>query len=149
MQINTDCLIFCLSSDNGRFLATGTNDGDIDVFVSFSLQRIYRVPQVHKFFVSGVEFLPATQTSLELVGDEAEIALISVSGDKQIVMHKIPKRGKCSSNESHLPRRLQLLVIRLILGYFFPLATLGFLGSFLFFVFFMFCIYLAMNVLDL
>lgn len=95
------------------------------MFVSFSLQRIYRVAQVHKFFVSGVEFLPATQTSLELVGDEAEIALISVSGDKQIVMHKIPKRGKCSSNESHLPRRLQLLVIRLILGYIFPLSNTG------------------------
>ena len=85
--------IFLEFSDNGRFLATGTMDGDVDVYICSSLQRCYRVAQVHQFFVWAVEFMPSTQASLELVGGQAEAALISVSGDRQIMMHKIPKRG--------------------------------------------------------
>ncbi|KAI2810125.1 hypothetical protein RDWZM_002809 [Blomia tropicalis] len=107
-------------SDNGQFLSIGSNDGDVDVYISFSLQRCYHVSNVHKFFVSSVEFLPSTQATLELIGDEAEVALVSVSGDNQIVMHKIPRR-----------------------------ATLSFCGSFAFFVIFMLFIYIGMNYMDL
>src|SRR5699024_8156506 len=100
------------------------------------------VAQVHQFFVSAVEFMPSTQTSLELVGNHSEAALISVSGDKQIVMHKIPKRGMVLDIDLVQSRLLTIYILLL-----FP-ETLSFFGSFLFFVFFTFCIYLMVNYLD-
>ena len=134
--------IFLEFSDNGRFLAIGNVRGDVDVYICSSLQRCYRVAQVHQFFVSAVEFMPSTQTSLELVGNHSEAALISVSGDKQIVMHKIPKRGMVLDIDLVQSRLLTIYILLL-----FP-ETLSFFGSFLFFVFFTFCIYLMVNYLD-
>ncbi|XP_075592031.1 guanine nucleotide-exchange factor SEC12 isoform X2 [Dermatophagoides farinae] len=89
-----DVPLFAMAiSDDGRFLAVGKQTGDIDVFIAFSLQRCYQFSQAHNIFVTGIEFLSTTQASLELVGGDVDAALVSVSVDNRIVLHKIPKRG--------------------------------------------------------
>lgn len=139
-----DVPLFAMAiNDDGRFLAVGKQTGDIDVFIAFSLQRCYHFSQAHNIFITGIEFLQTTQASLELVGGDVDAALVSVSVDNRIVLHKIPKRGKFDL------KKLIIIVINCNQIFFFITATLGFFGSFLFFVMFILFIYVVMNYFDL
>ncbi|KAI7685798.1 hypothetical protein SSS_04726 [Sarcoptes scabiei] len=105
-------------SDNGRFLAVGKQTGDVDVYLTSSLQRCYQLQQAHNIFVTAIEFLPSLPSTTELVGGQIDAALISVSVDNRIVLHKIPHKD-----------------------------TLGFFGSFTFFILFIVSVYLFMSLL--
>lgn len=84
---------FIQFSNDGRFLAIGKQTGDVDVYIAFSLQRCYHFVQAHNIFVTGIEFLSTSPATLELVGGNTEISLVSISVDNRIVLHKIPRRG--------------------------------------------------------
>lgn len=81
-------------SDDGRFIAVGNMEGYVDVYIAFSLQRIYRASEAHKFFITGLTFLPSTPESRQLVGTSVDTALVSISVDNTIILHKIPKQGE-------------------------------------------------------
>ncbi|XP_054165885.1 prolactin regulatory element-binding protein-like [Oppia nitens] len=106
-------------SDDGRFIGVGTLTGSVDVYIAFSLQRVYHLSAAHNIFVTAVEFLKSTEATQQLTGGN-EASLVSVSVDNHIVVHHIPKR-----------------------------ATLGFLGSTAFFIIFMLIIYILMSYLGI
>jgi len=108
-----------MNSDDGRFIGLGTSSGSVDVYISFSLQRVYHLANAHNLFVTGVEFLKSCVETEQLTGGY-DAALLSISVDNHIVVHEIPKR-----------------------------ATLGFIGSSTFFIVFMLIIYVLMNYLGL
>jgi len=76
----------------GKYLAVGSmTSGDIDIYISFSLQRLKHIPQVHKTFVTGLTFLPPAQPSEESVLANCDAAVVSISIDNQIKVHCIEK----------------------------------------------------------
>ncbi|CAG2102613.1 unnamed protein product [Medioppia subpectinata] len=102
-------------SDEGRYIGLGTLNGSVDVYIAFSLQRIYHLSSAHNIFVTGVEFLNSSVAAQQLTGGN-DASLVSVSVDNHIVVHQIPRR-----------------------------ATLGFIGSTAFFVMFMLIVYIVMS----
>lgn len=129
------------SSDNGRFLAVGKQTGDVDVYLTSSLQRCYQLQQAHNIFVTAIEFLPSLPSTTELVGGQIDAALISVSVDNRIVLHKIPHKGN-SLSKFHF----ESISINLKFSRSNP-DTLGFFGSFTFFILFIVSVYLFMSLL--
>jgi hypothetical protein len=87
-----DYLHYNNDSDDGRFVGLGTLEGSVDVYIAFSLQRVYHISQAHNIFVTGVEFLKSSVETQQLTGGN-DAALVSVSVDNHIVLHQIPKRG--------------------------------------------------------
>lgn len=79
-------------SDDGKFVAVGTMfSGSVDILIAFSLQRVLRVPGVHSMFVTGLEFLP-TKLDGPAVTSNSEAAVVSISVDNKICIHRIPFR---------------------------------------------------------
>ncbi|CAH1991477.1 unnamed protein product [Acanthoscelides obtectus] len=80
--------------DDGRFLAVGTMfSGSVSIYAAFSLQRILNVPGAHSMFVTGLEFLPASQENENhTVCSVAEAAVLSISVDNQVCIHTLPYR---------------------------------------------------------
>ena len=79
-------------SDNGRFVAVGTMfSGSIDMFITFSLQRVLHVAGAHSMFVTGLEFLP-TKCDGPTITSNAEAAVVSISVDNRICIHSLPFR---------------------------------------------------------
>ena len=86
-------------SEDGRFVGLGTLSGSVDVYIAYSLQRIYHLSSAHNIFVTGVEFLKSSDAAQQLTGGN-DASLVSVSVDNHIVVHQIPKRGlNCLSLE--------------------------------------------------
>ena len=79
-------------SEDGRFVGVGTLSGSVDVYIAFSLQRVYHLSSAHNIFVTGVEFLKCNSAAQQLTGGN-DASLVSVSVDNHIVVHQIPKRG--------------------------------------------------------
>ncbi|CAG2166269.1 unnamed protein product [Oppiella nova] len=79
-------------SEEGHYVGLGTLTGSVDVYIAFSLQRVYHLSAAHNIFVTGVEFLKSSVAAQQLTGGN-DASLVSVSVDNHIVVHQIPKRG--------------------------------------------------------
>ncbi|CAN8006225.1 unnamed protein product [Ixodes pacificus] len=114
-----DMLSSLAVSEDGRFVGVGHLSGAVEVYIAFSLQRLYRAEHAHNIFVTGLEFLKSCDETRRLAGNY-DASLISISVDNHIVAHHIP----------------------------FP-ATMGMMGLFAMFVGVLLMIYLLMDFLGL
>lgn len=79
-------------SDDGKFVAVGTmSSGTVDMFIAFSLQKVWHVPGAHRMFITDLEFLP-TKLDGPAITSNAEAAVVSCSVDNKICIHSIPFR---------------------------------------------------------
>ncbi|XP_037529939.1 prolactin regulatory element-binding protein isoform X2 [Rhipicephalus sanguineus] len=85
----TDVLSSLAVSEDGRFLGVGHLSGAVEVYIAFSLQRLYRAEHAHNIFVTGLEFLKSCDETRRLAGNY-DASLISISVDNHIVAHHIP-----------------------------------------------------------
>ncbi|XP_077495300.1 guanine nucleotide-exchange factor SEC12 [Amblyomma americanum] len=85
----TDVLSCLAVSEDGRFVGVGHLSGAVEVYIAFSLQRLYRAEHAHNIFVTGVEFLKSCDETRRLAGNY-DASLISISVDNHIVAHHIP-----------------------------------------------------------
>lgn len=105
-------------SDDGTYIAVGTISGSVSVYIAFSLQRLYHVKEAHNIFVTGVEFLPSSESMCAIAPDK-DFSLLSISVDNQIQLHQVDSRGSISA---------LWIVFGLLIIFFFIfrfLATLG------------------------
>ncbi|XP_038057734.1 prolactin regulatory element-binding protein-like [Patiria miniata] len=79
----TDVLSALNISHSGNLVGVGTMSGSIGIYVSFSLQKLRVVKDVHGIFVTGLCFVPMTRTTRALLGD-LETAVLSISADKKV-----------------------------------------------------------------
>lgn len=70
---------FSISSD-GKFLATGTSEGDISIIKVGKMRPYQKVKKAHTFFVSSMEFSRDSR------------ALVSASGDKSLKVTKLEEQ---------------------------------------------------------
>ncbi|XP_064486397.1 prolactin regulatory element-binding protein-like [Ornithodoros turicata] len=115
----TDMLSSLAISEDGRFVGVGKISGTVEVYIAFSLQRLYRAECAHNIFVTGLEFLKSCDETRRLTGNH-DASLISISVDNHIVAHHIP----------------------------FP-ATMGLMGLVLMFIGVLFLVYILMDFLGL
>lgn len=87
--MGTDVLSSLAVSEDGRFLGIGHLSGAVEVYIAFSLQRLYRAEHAHNIFVTGLEFLKSCDETRRLAGNY-DASLISISVDNHIVAHHIP-----------------------------------------------------------
>ncbi|KAL3172715.1 hypothetical protein MRX96_012763 [Rhipicephalus microplus] len=87
--MGTDVLSSLAVSEDGRFLGVGHLSGAVEVYIAFSLQRLYRAEHAHNIFVTGLEFLKSCDETRRLAGNY-DASLISISVDNHIVAHHIP-----------------------------------------------------------
>ncbi|RWS29894.1 prolactin regulatory element-binding protein-like protein [Leptotrombidium deliense] len=138
VSVGPEVLSAMTISDDGRFLGVGTLSGTIYVYISYSLQRLYRMPKAHNIFITGVEFLKSSRETQNLTGDK-DASLISISVDNHIVVHHIPKQGTIYNLQFDSEFNMQNLI----------LATLGFLGSGLMFTITLLVVYILLDLLGL
>jgi len=75
----------------GKFVAVGSMfGGSVDVYTAFNLRRIKHVEAAHSNFVTGLEFVPCHTEAGQAVTGQSEAAVISISVDNQIRVHRIP-----------------------------------------------------------
>lgn len=79
-------------SDDGRFIGLGTLTGTVEIYIAFSLQRLYHAEKAHNIFVTGLEFLKSCEESSRITGGQ-DTSLISISVDNHINIHHIPKQA--------------------------------------------------------
>lgn len=84
-----DMLSSLAVSEDGRFVGVGHLSGAVEVYIAFSLQRLYRAEHAHNIFVTGLEFLKSCDETRRLAGNY-DASLISISVDNHIVAHHIP-----------------------------------------------------------
>ncbi|XP_067121094.1 guanine nucleotide-exchange factor SEC12 isoform X1 [Centruroides vittatus] len=92
VKTGTDMLSAIAVSDDGRFIGVGTLTGSVNIYIAFSLQRIYRAEKAHNIFVTGLEFLKSCEESSRITGGQ-DTSLISISVDNHINIHHIPKQA--------------------------------------------------------
>lgn len=95
VSTGNDLLSAMAVSDNGHFLALGTQSGSVKIFIAFSLQNIYSFDCVHGIFVTSIHFLPTSEESRRITGGH-EASLVSVSVDNHIILHHVPNRASMS-----------------------------------------------------
>ncbi|EEC05401.1 conserved hypothetical protein, partial [Ixodes scapularis] len=83
-----DMLSSLAVSEDGRFVGVGHLSGAVEVYIAFSLQRLYRAEHAHNIFVTGLEFLKSCDETRRLAGNY-DASLISISVDNHIVAHHI------------------------------------------------------------
>ncbi|KAF2367536.1 WD40-repeat-containing domain [Trinorchestia longiramus] len=66
---------------DGRYIATGTMNGDIVVMVAFSLQVLQRLSDAHAHFVTGLEWLPDCSRTSCIVRGFSDASVLSISCD--------------------------------------------------------------------
>lgn len=59
-------------------------------------QRLYHIPEAHRIFVTGLEFMPDTSTARTVTGD-FDFTLLSISADNQVKLHQQEKQGLVQS----------------------------------------------------
>lgn len=86
--------------DDGRFVAVGTMfTGSVSIYIAFSLQRVLHIPSAHLMFVTGLEFLPSSNTSGPPISSNTEAAVVSISVDNNVCIHSLQYRRKlCQIN---------------------------------------------------
>ena len=56
------------------------------------MQRLYHLSEAHRIFVTGLEFVPDTDTARIVTGDY-DFTLFSISADNQIKVHQQEKQS--------------------------------------------------------
>lgn len=81
-------------SGNGTFVGVGTAEGDISVYIAWSLAPLVTLKGVHNIFVTGLAFLPDSQ----LVNNQLrnEFAVLSISADNTCKVTTLKRRGEYS-----------------------------------------------------
>lgn len=92
VKTGTDMLSAIAVSDDGRFIGLGTLTGTVEIYIAFSLQRLYHAEKAHNIFVTGLEFLKSCEESSRITGGQ-DTSLISISVDNHINIHHIPKQA--------------------------------------------------------
>uniref|UniRef100_A0A2P2I0B2 Prolactin regulatory element-binding protein-like n=1 Tax=Hirondellea gigas TaxID=1518452 RepID=A0A2P2I0B2_9CRUS len=77
-------------TDDGRYLATGSMDGDIVIMVAYSLQVLQRVKSAHSMFVTGVEWMADGSRSSCIVRGFSDASLLSMSCDNTVKVTHVP-----------------------------------------------------------
>ncbi|XP_018018013.1 prolactin regulatory element-binding protein isoform X1 [Hyalella azteca] len=77
-------------SSDGRYLATGTMDGDLIIMIAFSLQVLQRLPDAHSMFVTGLEWLPDGSRTSCIVRGFSDASVLSVSCDNAMKIAHVP-----------------------------------------------------------
>nr|SVE85556.1 EOG090X07XQ [Daphnia pulicaria] len=97
------------TSPCGKFVAIGSMfGGSIDIYTAFNLQLVKRVENAHSNFITGLAFVPChTEVGQNITG-LSEGAVISISVDNQIRVHRIPHRRNL------LPLWAALLIIVIV-----------------------------------
>jgi WD40 repeat protein len=73
-------------SPDERFVAVGAMfDGSVEVYVTFNLQLVKRVPNAHKSFITGLEFFPGFRAA-------HEASVLSISVDNTVQVHHVARR---------------------------------------------------------
>ncbi|XP_022661661.1 prolactin regulatory element-binding protein-like [Varroa jacobsoni] len=78
-------------SDDGIFLATGRQSGCVEIFIAFSLERLYVCEKAHNVFVTGMAFLKSAGETCRLTQSDA--TLVSISVDNLLKAHCIPPQS--------------------------------------------------------
>lgn len=117
-------------------------NGTVDIYIAFSLQRLYHLPNAHSFFVTGVEFLKSAEETKRITGDQ-DVSLISVSVDNHISIHHVPKQG---INPNIY---IELIIVQLFINILFSKGTTGLVGIVVFFVIFLLLIYVLLDFINL
>ncbi|ELU18265.1 hypothetical protein CAPTEDRAFT_166694 [Capitella teleta] len=87
VSAGTEALSALAISDDGIYIGLGSLDGSVSVYITFSLQRLYHLPQAHNIFVTGLEFTPSSALTRQLTGNE-DFSLLSISADNQVKLHQ-------------------------------------------------------------
>nr|SVE93679.1 EOG090X07XQ [Scapholeberis mucronata] len=90
---NSSPLSALASSPCGKFVAVGSmSGGAVNIFTSFNLQLIKSVKEAHTNFITGLCFVPChTEVGQNITG-MSEAAVISISVDNQVRVHRVPHR---------------------------------------------------------
>ncbi|BFY99261.1 hypothetical protein BsWGS_02301 [Bradybaena similaris] len=118
VSAGTDMVSSFAVSNDGIYLGAGYISGSVSVYISFSLQRLYHVNEAHSIFVTGVEFLPASEMAKAITGNQ-EFNLLSISADNTVRLHQDPERT------SYNPALIILAAALIIILLFFLMAELG------------------------
>ncbi|XP_041358183.1 prolactin regulatory element-binding protein-like [Gigantopelta aegis] len=94
-KTGTEILSSLAVSDDGIYLGVGMISGSVAVYISFSLQKLYYVKEVHSIFVTGVDFLSASEGARAVTGSQ-DFTMLSVSADNSVRIHQVPVRGSFS-----------------------------------------------------
>lgn len=74
-------------TQDGKYLALGTNSGSVFIFQVKKLRKIYEFNNAHTNVITSLEFLTPKPESLSLT-DSTTCALLSASIDRRIVLHR-------------------------------------------------------------
>ncbi|RUS87815.1 hypothetical protein EGW08_004414 [Elysia chlorotica] len=118
VKAGTDAISAFDVSPDGIFLGVGSISGNISVYISFSLQRMYHVKEAHSIFVTGLDFLPASEATRAVTGD-FNYNLVSISADNTVRLHQSPERS------SYSPMLVIVGVFAIIFLLFYLMAELG------------------------
>ena len=125
-------------SEDGRFLGVGTLLGTVAYLQYFRLQRLYRMENSHKSFVTGIQFLKCSPVTQIMAGDN-EASLVTISVDNKIIVHHIPKSGKVIIHSKIITNS----------HYCFPTDPFAFLESSFLFVVILILVYLVIDLFGL
>lgn len=81
-------------SEDGRFLGVGTLLGTVTIYNTQNFKPLYRAENSHKSFVTGVQFLKCSPSTQIMAGGN-EASLVTISVDNKIIVHHVPRPGKC------------------------------------------------------
>lgn len=78
-------------SGDGVFLGVGFMEGSVAIYISFSLQCVKKISNLHGIFVTGATFLRNSESSVAITGP-CDAALVSVSADNTCKLTKLSSR---------------------------------------------------------
>ncbi|XP_003741021.1 prolactin regulatory element-binding protein [Galendromus occidentalis] len=93
-EAGVDCFSTMAVSDDGVFIGVGRLSGAVEIYISFSLERIYVCEKSHSTFVTGLTFLRSSRETRNLTQSDA--TLISISVDNKLKAHCIPPQSSMS-----------------------------------------------------
>ncbi|XP_028406368.1 prolactin regulatory element-binding protein-like [Dendronephthya gigantea] len=101
-------------SDDGHYVGVGTASGSIAVYISWNLAPLVSIPEVHNIFVTGLAFLPPSQS---LEDSNKEFGLLTISADNTCRLVTLPNRREFSIWWILIGSILLLYLTFLALGY--------------------------------
>uniref|UniRef100_T2M4K1 Prolactin regulatory element-binding protein n=1 Tax=Hydra vulgaris TaxID=6087 RepID=T2M4K1_HYDVU len=90
IQVKDHSLSALAVSSNGRYVAVGTADGSVLVYISWNMTHLKTILRVHDSFVTGLSFIADNKILCEDMKQDA--ALLSCSIDNKCQVSLIPKR---------------------------------------------------------
>ncbi|KAL4236549.1 hypothetical protein ACF0H5_004934 [Mactra antiquata] len=92
MNAGTEVLSSLAVSNDGIYVGVGMITGSVAVYISFNLQKLYYVKEAHSIFVTGLDFMPMSE-STKAVSDSQDFTLLSISADNTVRVHQEPTRA--------------------------------------------------------